>query len=78
MWGEHVELLQRRLDDGSLILAGPTLGPINTGIYVFEAPDEETARGYMNEDPRSPRASPAASCGRSARDVSYAGGLASS
>ena len=34
---------QRRLDEGSLILAGPTLGKINTGIHVFEAPDEETA-----------------------------------
>ena len=51
VWGEHFELLTRRLEDGSLILAGPTLGPINTGICVFEAPDEEAAERYMNEDP---------------------------
>ena len=34
-----------------LILAGPTLGPINTGICVFDAPDEDAARAYMDEDP---------------------------
>jgi uncharacterized protein YciI len=51
VWGEHVQLLTRRLDEGSLILAGPTLGPVNTGICVFEAPDEAAARAYMEEDP---------------------------
>jgi uncharacterized protein YciI len=51
VWGEHVELLKRRLADGTLILAGPTLGQINTGICVFEAPDEDAARAYMEEDP---------------------------
>ena len=51
VWGEHVQLLQRRLDEGSLILAGPTLGQINTGICVFEAPDEDAARAYMESDP---------------------------
>ncbi len=50
-WDEHAELLQRRLEDGSLILAGPTLGPINTGVCVFEAPDEDAARRYMEADP---------------------------
>jgi uncharacterized protein YciI len=51
VWGEHAELLERRLDNGSLILAGPTLGRVNTGICVFEAPDEDAARRYMEEDP---------------------------
>ena len=51
VWGEHAQLLRRRLEDGSLILAGPTLGQINTGICVFEAPDEDAARAYMEEDP---------------------------
>jgi uncharacterized protein YciI len=51
VWGEHFERLQRALDDGTLILAGPTLGKINTGIGVFEAPDEETARRFLDEDP---------------------------
>ena len=51
MWGEHVELLQRRLDEGSLILAGPTLGPVNTGICVFEAPDEAAGAGLHGRGP---------------------------
>ena len=32
------------LADGVLIAAGPCLGRVNTGIAIFEAPDEETAR----------------------------------
>jgi uncharacterized protein YciI len=51
VWGEHAERLKRSLDDGTLILAGPTLGRINTGICVFEAPDEDAARRFMEEDP---------------------------
>ena len=51
VWGVHFQRLQRMLADGSLILAGPTLGPVNTGICVFEAPDEEAATQIMNEDP---------------------------
>jgi uncharacterized protein YciI len=34
-----------------IVLVGPTLGPINTGIPIFEAPDEEAARKLMEEDP---------------------------
>jgi uncharacterized protein YciI len=34
-----------------IVLVGPTLGPQNTGIAIFEAPDEEAARRLMNEDP---------------------------
>jgi len=51
VWGEHAQLLTRRLEEGSLILAGPTLGEVNTGVCVFEAPDEDAARAYMEEDP---------------------------
>ena len=51
VWGRHVELLTRRLEAGSLILAGPTFGKVNTGICVFEAEDEAAARAYMEEDP---------------------------
>src|SRR4051812_49918752 len=51
VWGVHFERLQRLLDEGTLILAGPTLGDVNTGIAVFEAPDEESARRIMDEDP---------------------------
>ncbi len=51
VWGEHAERLQRLLDEGVLIMAGPTLGSVNTGIGVFEAPDEATARRIVEEDP---------------------------
>jgi uncharacterized protein YciI len=49
--GAHFERLQRLYADGTMILVGPTLGQINTGIAVFEAPDEEAARRIVDEDP---------------------------
>ena len=39
------------LAEGTLILVGPTLGSTNTGITIFEAPDETAARRIMEEDP---------------------------
>ena len=51
VWGVHFERLQRLLEEGTLIMAGPTLGPVNTGIAVIEAPDEDAARRLMEEDP---------------------------
>ena len=50
-WGEHFERLNAMLADGTLILAGPTLGRINTGIVIIEAPDETAAQRIMDEDP---------------------------
>jgi uncharacterized protein YciI len=51
VWGVHFARLKRLLDEGTLIIAGPTLGEHNTGIAVFEAPDEAAARKIMDEDP---------------------------
>jgi uncharacterized protein YciI len=51
VFASHFERLARLLDEGTLILAGPTLGPVNTGIAVFEAPDQEAAQRIMDEDP---------------------------
>jgi uncharacterized protein YciI len=51
VWGVHFERLKRLLDDGTMIVVGPTLGPVNTGIAIFEAPDEDAARKIMEEDP---------------------------
>jgi uncharacterized protein YciI len=48
---EHARWLAGLLADGVLILAGPTLGPVNTGVGVFEAPDEETALAIIAGDP---------------------------
>jgi uncharacterized protein YciI len=51
VWVVHFERLQRLLAEGTLVLAGPTLGSVNTGIAVFEAPDEASARAIMEADP---------------------------
>ena len=51
VFGRHFAHLQRLLADGTLVLAGPTLGPVNTGIAILRAPDEEAARAIMNADP---------------------------
>jgi uncharacterized protein YciI len=51
VWGVHFERLKRLHADGVMVLVGPTLGPKNTGIAVFEAPDEDEARRIMNDDP---------------------------
>ena len=50
-WAAHFERFRRLLADGVVILVGPTLGRVNTGIAVIEAPDEASARRLMDEDP---------------------------
>ncbi|MCW2755042.1 MAG: hypothetical protein JWQ32_2453 [Marmoricola sp.] len=47
----HAGHLSDLLEAGVLILAGPTFGDVNTGVAVFEAPDEEAARAVMMSDP---------------------------
>jgi uncharacterized protein YciI len=51
VWGRHFARLQQLHAEGTIVLVGPTLGRVNTGICVFEAPDEERARAIMDEDP---------------------------
>jgi uncharacterized protein YciI len=51
VWRRHADRLLRLLEDGCLVLAGPTLGRHNTGIAIFEAPDEDAARQIMDGDP---------------------------
>ena len=51
VFAEHFARLQRLLAEGTLVMAGPTLGPTNTGIAVIEAPDEAAARQLMLDDP---------------------------
>src|SRR5262245_22766356 len=48
--GEHFRYLQGLLADGSLVLAGPSLGP-TFGVCVFEAEDEHEARRIAEADP---------------------------
>jgi uncharacterized protein YciI len=51
VWGRHFERLKRLTADGVVVLAGPTLGPVNTGIVVFEALDEAAAQAFVDADP---------------------------
>jgi uncharacterized protein YciI len=51
VWAVHFERFERLLAEGVVVLVGPTLGPINTGIAIIEAPDEDAARRLMEEDP---------------------------
>jgi uncharacterized protein YciI len=51
VWNVHFERFEQMLADGSLVLVGPTLGLVNTGIAIFEAPDEAAARAIMDGDP---------------------------
>jgi uncharacterized protein YciI len=50
-WGRHFERLQRLHAEGTIILVGPTLGERNTGVCVFEAPDEAAAQAIVDGDP---------------------------
>jgi uncharacterized protein YciI len=47
----HYLHLKGLVGDGVVVLAGPTTGRANTGIIVFEAPDETAARRVMERDP---------------------------
>ncbi|UDY22459.1 YciI family protein [Nocardioides sp. Kera G14] len=52
MGEQHSPYLARLLDEGTLILAGPTWGqPWNDGVAIVEAADEEAARAIMEADP---------------------------
>ncbi len=51
LFGEHFTYLKTLHESKVLILAGPTLGSVNTGICIFRAPDESSARRVMNDDP---------------------------
>lgn len=51
VWEGHFARLQQLLDDGVLILAGPTPGRVNTGVAIYEAPDEAAALRIMEADP---------------------------
>jgi uncharacterized protein YciI len=50
-WDRHWARIKRLYDEGRIVLVGPTLGRHNTGICVFEAPDEAAALEVMNGDP---------------------------
>ena len=51
VWSVHWQRIQREFRAGRIILVGPTLGPTNTGICVFEADTEAEARAFMEADP---------------------------
>jgi uncharacterized protein YciI len=48
--GEHFEYLERALEDGKLILAGPCLDG-EFGIVVFRGATDDEALEFMQNDP---------------------------
>lgn len=50
-WNLHFKWFGGLLEEGLLVLAGVTLGAVNTGVAIFEAVDEATARTIVSEDP---------------------------
>jgi hypothetical protein len=57
VWSEHFDRLKRLLAEGVVVMAGPTLGPSNTGIVVFEADDEvPDSRSTLLASARGPTA----------------------
>jgi uncharacterized protein YciI len=51
VFAAHRAYLEELLEQGSLLIAGPTGGTVNTGITVLESPDEQSARAIMDGDP---------------------------
>lgn len=51
VFSAHFGYLRELLARGTLVLAGPTLGRLNTGIAIFEAPDQAAAEAIMAADP---------------------------
>jgi uncharacterized protein YciI len=51
VFSAHFDRLKLLMDEGILIMAGPTLGEKNTGIAIFEAEDQATAERVMAADP---------------------------
>jgi uncharacterized protein YciI len=51
VWGRHLDRLKQLFADGVIVLVGPTLGKHNTGVCIFEAPDEAAAQAIVAADP---------------------------
>jgi uncharacterized protein YciI len=50
-WGRHWARAKQEFAEGRIVVMGPTLGVHNTGICIFEAPDEASAQAFMAADP---------------------------
>lgn len=51
VWDRHFEYLKSLDERGLILLAGPTLGDINTGIVIFVADSKADAESIMGSDP---------------------------
>lgn len=51
--GVHFQRLKAATEAGTVILAGRTAEPLDRtfGLVVFEAPDDDAARAFMDADP---------------------------
>jgi uncharacterized protein YciI len=51
----HASWLRQLMADGVLIVAGPCLGRVNTGVAVFDAADEDAAKRIVANEPVTTR-----------------------
>jgi uncharacterized protein YciI len=52
-WDEHAAFMDGLVDDGFIVLGGP-LGPTGLTLLIVEAPDADTVRARLAEDPWEP------------------------
>ena len=51
LWGQHFQWLDGLFAERVIVVVGASGGPQNTGIAIFEAPDEQAARELVSQDP---------------------------
>jgi uncharacterized protein YciI len=51
VFARHAEWLRELVARGRLIVSGPCLGRTNTGVVIFEAPDDASAREIAAGEP---------------------------
>jgi uncharacterized protein YciI len=49
--GEHFNYLKSLMDEGTVLLAGPSTDPPYTGIVIFQAADRRAAQAIVDGDP---------------------------
>jgi len=47
----HAAWLRNLLAEGVLIVSGPCLGKVNTGVMIFDAPGEDEAQRMIADEP---------------------------
>jgi len=48
---EHLNLIRRLHEDGTIMMAGPTGDPVDSGLFVFRSADDRPVRDFVAADP---------------------------